>query len=117
MNSLKELNFDHRENIYHFFLISVLTVVVGLCIGGLLDSLVRKLQKGEDDWKERKYSKALGFFFVQASLNIAILISFSRSTEFFIPWFQLSVSGALFSVLLFASQRNLVDNVLKLTNF
>lgn len=117
MNSVTELNFDHKENIYKFFLISLLTVITGLSIGGLLDSFVRKMQKGEDDWKQRRYRKALGFFLLQASLNIAILISFTRSTELFIPWFQLSVSGALFSVLLFASQRNLVDNVLRLTNF
>ena len=117
MNSVQELNFDHKENIYKFFIIALGTVILGLSIGGLLDSLIRKLQKGEEDWKERKYARALTFFLLQASLNITILIAFSRSTELFIPWFQLSVSGALFSVLLFASQRNLVDNVLRLTNF
>jgi hypothetical protein len=34
-----------------------------------------------------------------------------------VPWLQLSISGALFSVLLFVSQRNLVDNALRLTKF
>ena len=112
-----DVNFDHQESVVLFFGISIASVTIGLALGGFIDATVRKFQKDDDDWKKRKLSKALGFFLVQASLNIAILISLTRLSKSFVPWLQLTVSGALFAVLLFTSQRNLVDNVLKLTNF
>jgi hypothetical protein len=110
-------NFDHQESSAIFFGISIASVTIGLALGGFIDATVRKFQKDDDDWKNRKFSKALGFFFVQTSLNIILLLSLTKMSKSFVPWLQLTVSGALFSVLLFTTQRNLVDNVLRLTNF
>jgi hypothetical protein len=110
-------NFDHSKNSVLFFSICLLSVTVGLSLGGFVDAIIRKWQHDDDDWRQRRYIRSLGFFFAQATLNIALLLAFVKSTQSFVPWLQLSVSGALFSVLLFTSQRNLVDNVLNLTNF
>jgi hypothetical protein len=112
-----DVNFDREESVFLFFGISIASVTVGLALGGFIDATVRKFQKDDDDWKNRKFNKALGFFLVQASLNILLLISLTRLNKNFVSWLQLTVSGALFAVLLFTAQRNLVDNVLRLTNF
>ena len=109
-------NFDHKENTAKFFVIALSTVVFGLVFGGVIDASVRKAQ-GDGDWKTRKWARSLQYFLIQASINILVLITFTKSTIYFVPWFQLSVSGALFAVLLFASQRNLTDNALRITNF
>lgn len=111
-----EYNFDHKELSIEFFCICLATVIFGLILGGIVDTGVRKLQK-DGEWKERKYFKTLSYFLLQSSINILILLLFTKSFKYFITWLQLSVSGALFSVLVFTSQRNLVDNVLRLTNF
>jgi hypothetical protein len=109
-------NFDRKDQTVLFFSISMATVCIGLILGGVIDATVRKIQ-GEKEWKERKYLNALSFFLLQASINIIILILLTKTTVYFLPWFQLSVSGALFAVLLFIAQRNLVDNSLRITNF
>lgn len=111
-----DINFDHKESIPKFFAIALGTIVLGLVLGGVIDALTRKLQK-DGEWQARKYSRALQYFLLQASLNIALLIALAKSSRYFVPWFQLSVSGALFAVLLFSSQRNLLDNALRVTNF
>jgi hypothetical protein len=111
-----EINFDHKESIVKFFCICFLTVLAGLTIGGFIDAAIRKLQK-DGEWETRKYSKALTYFFLQSLLNIAVLLTLAKTFPHFVSWLQLSVSGALFSVLLFAGQRNLFDNALKVTNF
>lgn len=113
---MKDWNFDHKEKSVYFFGICFATVVFGLVLGGSVDSLVRKIQD-DGEWKERKYGKALNYFLLQASINILLLLMFTKSTIYFIPWFQLSVSGALFAVLLFTAQKNLADNALRITNF
>lgn len=113
---MEQYNFDHKELSIEFYSISLITVLLGLILGGVLDASVRKLQK-DGEWKERKYAKAFSFFLLQSSINILVLLTFTKSTKYFVPWLQLSVSGALFSVLLFASQRNLADNALRITNF
>jgi len=112
-----EYNFDHKELSIEFFSISLSTVLLGLILGGVIDASVRKLQNDDGEWRNRKYKRALFFFLFQSSLNILVLLCLTKSSTYFVPWLQLSVSGALFSVLLFTSQRNLVDNSLRLTNF
>jgi hypothetical protein len=112
-----ERNFDHKENTLYFFGICFFSVAIGLSLGGLVDALVRKNQNDDENYKNRDFSRSFLFFVLQASLNIIILILLTNSSKFFVPWLQLSVSGALFAVLLFTSQRNLVDNVLRITNF
>jgi hypothetical protein len=111
-----EYNFDHTEFSIKFFSISLFTVLIGLILGGIIDASVRKLQK-DGEWRERKYGKAFSFFVLQSSINIIILLMFTKSSKYFVPFLQLSISGALFSVLLFASQKNLADNALRVTNF
>ena len=116
MTELTKYNFDHKEHTVEFFAVSFFTVVVGLSLGGIVDAATRKLQK-DGEYSQRKYGKALGYFVLQSSINILLLIFLTKSTIYFLPWFQLSVSGALFAVLLFVGQRNLTDNALRLTNF
>jgi hypothetical protein len=116
MIELSGYNFDHRELSLKFFAIALCTVIGGLILGGIIDSVTRKLQN-DGEWNKRQYLKSMRYFIFQASFNILILLLFTKSTVYFIPWFQLSVSGALFAVLLFAAQRNLTDNALRLTNF
>ena len=111
-----EINFDHKENNAIFFCICFLSVTIGLSLGGIIDSVVRNLQKDDENWKNRKYNRSLSFFILQSSINIFVLMLFTKSSIYFVPWLQLSVSGALFAVLLFTSQRNLVDNALRITN-
>jgi len=109
-------NFDHKENLLLFFSISLGTVIGGLLLGGILDTGIRKLQN-DKEWQDRKFSKAFSYFVLQSSINIVLLMTLTKNLSYFLPWFQLSVSGALFAVLLFASQRNLTDNALRITNF
>jgi hypothetical protein len=116
-NKMIERDFDHKNKIIEFFLICFLSVTIGLFIGGTVDSTVRKMEKDEDDWRNRSYNRSLLYFVLQASINIAILILFTKSSIYFMPWLQLSISGALFAVLLFTTQRNLVDNALRITNY
>ena len=111
-----EFDFDHKEDIVKFFKICLLTVLGGLLLGGFIDASVRKLQKDEE-WENRKFIKAAAYFLLQSSINIAVLLILAKTFSNFVSWLQLSVSGALFSVLLFAGQRNLFDNALKITNF
>lgn len=116
MSTIFPYNFDQRENVAKFFGLSLSTIIVGLLLGGIIDSCIRKLQK-DGEWKDRKYGKAVNYFLLQSSINIILLIALTRSTALFLPWFQLSVSGALFAVVLFIAQRNLADNALRITNF
>lgn len=111
-----EINFDHKENTVKFFRTCLVTVLGGLLLGGFIDAVVRKLQN-DKEWEERMLSKAAFYFFLQSSLNITVLLILAKTFPDFVSWLQLSVSGALFSVLLFAGQRNLFDNALKVTNF
>jgi hypothetical protein len=114
MNDLYD--FDHKKYSLHFFLIALITVIAGLVLGGIIDASVRKLQK-EGEWERRKWTNAFGYFLLQASINIVILMTLTKTTTYFLQWFQLSVSGALFAVLLFTAQKNLADNALRITNF
>lgn len=109
-------NFDHKDRAVDFFAISLGAVAGGLFLGAVVDAAVRKLQR-DGDWKERHLGKSAAYFVLQCSLNITILLLLTRFISSFHAWLQLSLAGALFSVLLFTAQRNLVDNALRLTNF
>ena len=115
MNELK-INFDHKEYSIAFFGIAFISVVFGLVLGGLIDASFRNAQK-DGEWKDRTYAKSSAYFAMQSSANILVLLAFTKTTIYFVPWLQLSVSGALFAVLLFTCPRNLVDNALRITNF
>jgi hypothetical protein len=112
---LLSFNFDHKERPPLFFAISLAAVTGGLCLGGIVDGSFRRLQS-DRDWRDRTLFRAWTFFLLQSSANILLLLMLTRFNANFLPWLQLSMSGALFSVLLFTSQRNLVDNALRVTN-
>jgi hypothetical protein len=112
-----ETNFDRRENSLVFFSLCFVSVTAGLLVGGVLDSIVRKVQRDTDDWRDRQVGRAAAFFGLQVVLNILLLLVLTKTNDQFVRWLQLSVAGALFAVLLFAAQRNLANNVLRLTNF
>lgn len=111
-----DVNFDHQESVVGFYGICLASVSAGLLLGGFVDSIVRKIQKDDDRWQNRKLNRAVEFFLFQATLNIFLLFTLTRLHKDFVPWLQLTVSGALFAVLLFTAQRNMVDNVLKITD-
>ena len=114
---ISDINFDHKENTLLFVSICLASVVVGLLVGGAIDAAVRKVQQDDEDWRQRTWMRAAVFFAMQVKINIALLLVLTKSTNLFVPWLQLSVAGALFAVLLFAGQRNMTSNVLRLTNF
>lgn len=116
MSGLLSLNFDHKDVPLEFFAINLAAVSGGLVLGASVDTCFRKLQK-DGAWQERRAGKAAAFFALQATANILFFLILVRSLSFFLPWLQLSMSGALFSVLFFAGQRNLIDNALRITNF
>ena len=112
-----EHDFDRKESSIQFVGICMASVVIGLTLGGIIDATVRKVQKDDDIFENRKYGRAFTYFLAQAFFNILVLLLFTKASKNFVPWLQLSVSGALFGVLLFSAQRNLVNNVLRITNF
>jgi uncharacterized membrane protein len=107
---------EDPKQFQYFFVSCFLSVCVGLILGGLVNSVTTKIQNDPDDWTQRTFNKALLYLIVQISINILLLSIIIHFNKHFVLWFQLTVSGALFSVLLFTSQKNLVDNVLRLTN-
>ena len=96
-----------------------LGVTGGLVLGSIVDTSCRKLQNDDiTEWKQRNIYKSLLFFIVQIILNIALLLILCRIyPDKFIKWFQLTISGALFAVLLFAVQQNLIYNSLRISYF
>lgn len=110
-------NFDHKESTPLFFGLCFASVTLGLLIGGCIDSVVRKAQREDDDWSARDFRRAVAFFILQVAINITLLLCLTKASDQFVPWLQLSVAGALFAVLLFAGQRNLANNVLRITRF
>lgn len=111
-------HFDSANNPSKFFVTAFAAVAGGLLLGGALDTCIRKLE-GDDSslpYLQRKYGKSAAFFALQAALNIFVFVAILRVYPRFTEWFQLSISGALFAVVLFAVQTNLVNNALKITN-
>lgn len=111
-------NYDTPDNPLLFFCKVFIGVVGGLVLGSIIDWVFRTLQKDNIDWKTRSLFKSILYFILQISLNIIILLFLCIIFPVqFIEWLQLTVSGALFAVLLFLAQRNLVDNTLRITAF
>lgn len=111
-----EKQFDKSDNAYYFFALTLGSVALALLGGSLVDTLVRKVQNDNADFKERSKLKALGFFVIQSFINVFIFLILIRCIPSFTQWLQLSISGALFAVVFFISQKNLTDNVNALTN-
>ena len=111
-------NYDTPDNPLLFFCKVFIGVVGGLVLGSIIDWVFRILQKDDRDWKTRSLLKSILYFILQISVNIIILLFLCIIFPIrFIEWLQLTVSGALFAVLLFLVQRNLVDNTLRITAF
>lgn len=112
------MEYDRSDSGPLFGLRALGGIAAGLLAGGLIDASVRGLQKedGEAPWQRRKYARAAAFFVVQALFNIGLLLCLVRALPNFTRWFQQSVSGALFAVVLFSVQRNLADNALRMTS-
>jgi hypothetical protein len=110
------LQYDNTDKPFIFFLKVFAGVLGGLCIGSLIDSLCRFLQKDDLlDWRQRSVSKSILFFFIQVSINIMILLLLCNLFPLrFIEWLQLTISGSLFGALLFIAQQNLINNSLRI---
>ena len=115
--SLNEiLNYDNTDHPYLFFLKVYSGVIGGLFIGSLIDSLCRKLQNDRKyHWRELDIKKSILFFILQITINIIILFILSSLFPLrFLEWLQMTISGSLFSTLLFITQQNLVNNTLRI---
>lgn len=110
------LNYDNPDSPFIFFIKVFAGVLGGLCIGSLIDSLCRILQKDNlFDWRERELKNSILYFIIQIFINIIILLFLSVIFPLrFIEWLQLTISGSLFIALLFITQQNLVNNSLRI---
>ena len=108
------MNYDDPIHPLHFILKVSIGVIGGLILGALIDTSCRKLQ---NETEPNRY-KAILFFIIQIFINIILLLILSCVFQNqFIKWFQLTISGALFAVLLFAVQTNLINNSLRISKF
>ena len=116
VNINEMLNYDNPDIPFIFFIKVFAGVLGGLCIGSIIDSLCRILQKDNlTDWRERDFKTALLYFMIQIIINIIILLFLSVIFPLrFIEWLQLTISGSLFVALLFITQQNLVNNSLRI---
>ncbi len=113
------MNYDDSTHPFMFLLKVSFGVIGGLVLGSLVDTTCRKLQNDDSiEWKQRRLNKSVFFFIIQIILNIIILLilCFIYPSKF-IKWFQLTISGALFAVLLFSVQQNLIYNSLRISYF
>ena len=113
------MNYDEATRPFMFLLKVSFGVMGGLVLGSLVDTTCRKLQNDDNvEWQQRSLKKSLFFFILQIILNIIILLILCVIyPSKFIKWFQLTISGALFAVLLFAVQQNLIHNSLRISYF
>lgn len=113
-----EFEYDQANNPFIFLFKVSFAVIGGLVLGSVIDSLCRKLQNDNTEWKQRSIYKSILFFIIQIIVNIIILLVLCQVyPNKFLKWFQLSISGALFSVLFFSVQQNLINNSLRITYF
>ena len=110
------MEFDKSDNAYVFFALTFASVGVALLVGSLVDTCVRKLQNDPNDFKSRSKLKAFGYFALQTFVNVFIFLMLVRFVPNFTKWLQLSISGALFAVVFFLSQKNWTENVNALTD-
>jgi hypothetical protein len=110
------LDYDNPNRPFVFFIKVFIGVLGGLCLGSLIESLCRALQKEEaSDWRQRPYVKSLLFFLFQIALNIIVLLIICMIFPLtFLEWLQLTISGSLFAAILFITQQNLVNNALRI---
>jgi hypothetical protein len=110
------LDYDNPSRPTVFFFKVFAGVLGGLCLGSLIDSLCRALQKDDpSDWRQRSFVKSLLFFFIQIALNIIVLLIICWIFPLtFLEWLQLTISGSLFAAILFIAQHNLVNNALRI---
>lgn len=110
------LDYDNPNRPIVFFIKVFCGVLGGLCLGSLIDSLCRILQKDDtSDWRQRAYFRSLIFFLIQIALNIIILLVICMIFPLtFLEWLQLTISGSLFVAILFIAQQNLVNNALRI---
>lgn len=109
------LDYDNPNRPIIFFIKVFCGVLGGLCLGSLIDSLCRILQKDDIDWRQRPFVKSLIFFLIQIALNIIILLVICMIFPLtFLEWLQLTISGSLFAAILFITQQNLVNNALRI---
>lgn len=124
-SSLSELQLPsfcihESTNRYIFFRNTILACVFALFIGGLINSfsceVLKHLQIDPKNEKSVVYHKALIGFSFQLITIIVFLLVCVQINKNFIAFMQLTVSGILFSVLLFSVQYNLFDNAMTLTD-
>jgi hypothetical protein len=117
VNSVDDLlQNDNPGKPFLFFIKVFASVIAGLCLGSVIDSLCRILQKDNIlDWRERSIKKSILFFIIQISINIIIILILCNLFPIkFLEWLQLSISGSFFATLLFITQQNLVNNTLRI---
>ncbi len=96
---------------------SLISASVALVVGAFIDNLVKKIQ--DHNLKQNKCDRktALVYFSLQLVINIIFITIVSQLFQKFVPWLQLTVSGLIFSVMIFSVQQNFAKNILIATEF
>jgi hypothetical protein len=108
--------YENPNQPFVFFIKVFSGVLGGLCLGSLIDSICRTIQKDDlFDWRHREFTKAILYFIIQISINILVLLVISFVFPLrFLQWLQLTISGSFFSSIFFITQQNLVSNALRI---
>jgi uncharacterized BrkB/YihY/UPF0761 family membrane protein len=116
MSSDELFGYENPNQPFVFFLKVFAGVLGGLCLGSLIDSLCRTIQKDDlFDWRNRELTKAILYFMIQITINILVLLVISFVFPLrFLQWLQLTISGSFFSSIFFITQQNLVSNALRI---
>lgn len=86
----------------------VLAAATGTTVGAALELLTRKVTGKTSEERTRMQCAAAAA--LQLGLNGLLLLCALKSSKLFTPWMQVTLSGFMFSVLLFVAQGSLGDN-------
>jgi membrane glycosyltransferase len=88
--------------------------IVALLVGAAIDNGIAAAEKTVDGTLR---SWAALFFFAQLLINVLLLLIVCWVWKDFLFWIQLTISGLMFSVLVFVVQEQLSRNALVMTSF
>jgi len=86
----------------------VLAATAGTALGVTVELFTRRIVGKYTE--ERTRLQCAGSAALQLTLNGLLLLVALKCSKYFTPWMQVTLSGFMFSVLLFVAQRSLGDN-------
>ena len=102
---------------YKFSAVFVGAAVVALVLGAGLDTLIVKAQDSSKDGDLPTRKNCGTWFLAHVMLLAAIMWTAHSTMPRFLPWLQISLSGFMFNVLLFVSQKRLESNARCVVSF